>query len=142
MRALNSFVLLAAIVLCFMNCSTTKKNSLEGTWQMVSGKYVTSSTIVECNDETRLCYKIIGAQHFAVVEMHRAKPDSAFFAATGRFERKGSNSTEVLEICSNANMVGISNVFESTLKGDTWRIYRKTEDEELDETWVRVKKVM
>jgi hypothetical protein len=142
MKMLISFVLLTVLFLCFLNCSTPEKNPLEGTWQMVSGKYVTPSTTVECNEKTRLCYKIIGANHFSVVEMYRAKPDSAFFAATGRYKDEGKTYTEILEICSNANMVGISNVFESTLANDTWRIYRKTQDSELDETWVKVKNVM
>ena len=142
MRIFISILSLSILCFCFLNCSTDEAGSLEGTWQMVSGKYVTPSGIVECNEEARLCYKILGEQHFSVVEMYRANPDSGFFAAVGRYKVDGPEYTEILEGCNNANMVGNSNVFESTLTGNSWRIYRKTEDMELDETWVRVKQVM
>ena len=132
-------VVLVSIICLTLSCSNVKETaSLQGTWQMISGKYVTPTNIVECNKETRLCYKLIGEHHFSVVEMYRAKPDSAFFAAVGRFELHGDKYTEILEGCSNSNMVGDENVFESTLEDNKWRIYRKTNDSVLDETWIRV----
>ena len=119
-------------------CSGVEKTAtLNGAWQMISGRYETPTDTVICSPETRLCYKIISEHHFSVVEMYRAKPDSAFFAAVGRYKVAGDTYTEILEGCSNANMVGDKNVFESNLTGNKWRIYRKTEDSVLDETWVR-----
>jgi hypothetical protein len=133
-------IVLVSIVCLTLSCSSVRETTtLEGTWQMVSGRYETPTNIVICDKDTRLCYKLIGEHHFSVVEMYRLKPDSAFFAAVGRFELKDSLYTEILEGCNNPNMVGDENVFESTLTGNTWRIYRKTNDSILDETWTRVK---
>lgn len=138
MRRASLFCCLCVLLL-LLGCRSKEAKTIEGTWQMVSGRYITPSDTVICSDESRLCYKLIGANHFSVVEMYRARPDSAFFAAVGRYTLHDSVYTEILEGCSNPNMVGISNVFQSSLLGDTWRIYRENEDGSLDETWKRVR---
>ena len=133
-------IVLVSIVCLVLSCSSVKETAtLEGTWQMVSGRYETPTNTVICDKDTRLCYKLIGENHFSVVEMYRANPDSAFFAAVGRYTLDDNKYIEILEGCNNANMVGDVNVFESTLTKDEWRIYRKTDDSILDETWIRVK---
>jgi hypothetical protein len=95
---------------------------------------------VTIDGNIRLCYKILSDDHFAVVEMYKSKPESLFFAAVGQYTLDDTVYTEILEGCNVPAEVGRTNVFHSQIDDNTWRIYMKRQDVELDETWVRTRK--
>ena len=135
-----SHVFVGLLCLMLVNCGEMGDKPLPGTWQMISGTYTTPSGQVIVDVDDRLCYKILGDDHFAVVEMYQSKPDSLFFAAVGRYSLKDTVYTETLEGCNVPADVGRTNIFRSEIDGDRWRIYMKRQDMELDETWKRIRK--
>ena len=137
MRTVNR-ILVALFCLLLVSCGGLGDTSLEGTWQMVSGTYPTNAGKVVIEGDERLCYKILSADHFAVVEMYRNRPDSLFFAAVGKYSLKNDVYKETLEGCNVSADVGRTNTFESEVTDDSWRIRMTRDDTELDETWVRV----
>jgi len=94
------YVFVALLYLLMVSCGKMQERPLQGTWQMTEGIYTTSSGKVIIDGDKRLCYKILGDDHFAVVEMYRSKPDSLFFAAVGQYSVKDTTYTEILEGCN------------------------------------------
>jgi len=136
-----SYLFIPILFFVLIVCSQKQEQeSLCGTWKMVSGIYKGPDFMVKTDESKRSCYKLLSQDHFAVIEMFKSNPESLFFAAVGSYELIDTSYVENYEACNIPSKVGESEVFFSTVKGDTWRIRMKKEDMELDETWVRIKK--
>lgn len=139
----NYSLLLVVIILSFVvfiSCQE-KVNPLNGAWKMVSGTYEGPEFKVECTGEDRMCYKVISDDHFAVVEICPANPDSNLFTAVGKYNLTESTYTEMYEATNVTYKIGTSLTFNFKLKEDNtlWIIEAKQEEMVLHEIWERVK---
>lgn len=128
--------ILSIIVLIVPSCQQ-KPDIFKGTWIMVEGDYNGPDVQIVTTEENRMCYKILSDGHFAVVEMYRAKPDSQFFAAVGRYQFDDSTFTETYDACNVGYKVGSSNRFSYKMEGDRWRLKMHTSEMQLNEVWLR-----
>lgn len=128
--------ILSIIVLILASCQQ-KPDLFKGTWIMVEGDYQGPDVRMSTTEENRICYKILSDGHFAVVEMCRAKPDSQFFAAVGRYSFDDSTFTETYDACNVGYKVGSSNRFSYKMEGDRWRLEMHTSEMKLNEVWIR-----
>jgi hypothetical protein len=128
------------IFLIFACQKEEDNNALTGTWKMVSGSYIGPAIQVECNEEDRMCYKIISRDHFAVVQVCPANPDSMFFAAIGKYSMSDSTYVEEYEATNVSYKIGTSMTFKSTFEEDKnlWIVEAKDNEMELHEVWQRV----
>ena len=128
------------LFLLLISCKKENVGTLEGAWKMVSGSYVGPNIQVECNEEDRMCYKVISKDHFAVVQVCPANPDSMFFAAIGRYSFNGSTYIESYEATNVSFRIGTSMTFTSKFEEDQnlWILEAKDQDMELYEVWERV----
>ena len=132
--------LLSVICACTLILSCSKSRSdICGTWRMVEGTYVGPDFSVTTDAESRICYKVISDDHFAVVEVYADNPDSMFFAAVGSYKLDDSTYTETYEASNVQTKIGEKMEFQSNLKEKTWKISRIKDDLHLEETWVCVK---
>ncbi len=114
-------VLLLPVLFVSCNTSITDDESLQGTWQLISG------TIVEKNDTTftdytkdRKMIKILNASHFSFLNHDLAKDSASFFiAGGGRYTLEGDKYTEHLEYCSDRAWEGHNFSFTVKIQNDT-----------------------
>ncbi len=127
------------ILICLFITSCNKETPrVCGTWRMVEGVYEGPDFTVRTNEETRICYKIMGDRHFSVIEMYPDNPDSNFFAAVGTYSLTDSAYTERYEASNIPGKVGEELVFHSELDDKTWKISLESEDMTLHEIWTCV----
>ena len=141
MKPLQSIILLCSFIFFMvLNCQKSEEDVLNGAWKMVSGSYIGPDIKVECDDEERMCYKIISKDHFAVVQVCPANPDSMFFTAIGKYSLSDSTYTEEYEATNVTYKIGTSMTFSSKFEEDhtIWIINAKDEEMELHEVWQRV----
>lgn len=128
---MKSKILAVVLLTILLACNSPKNgdvqthtpNSLEGTWQLISG------TLIEGDDTTVTDYtksqnmiKIITPTHFAFLnhDLKKGKDSTAVFAAGGgRYLLEGDQYTEYLEYCSYRDWEGNTFQFTVTIKGDT-----------------------
>lgn len=116
---MKKLILLPFILLA---CQNEKANSLEGTWQLVTGTIVENgNTTVTDYTHDRSFIKVINKTHFTFLLHDLGAPDSArlFAAGGGRYKLNGNNYTEHLEYCSDRTWEGHDFPFTITIKGDT-----------------------
>ena len=111
-----------------------------GTWLMENATYTGSDLKVTVTSDERTCYKLMSGEHFAVIEMYKANPDSQFFAAVGTYETTDSTYTEYYEASNTPAKVGTKMVFKYELQGDLWTIENQTSGMTMVEHWERVSK--
>ena len=115
---LQLFILLAILISVIMSCATEKTNQLEGTWELVSGKYILPDTTInrpESNYERTI--KIINKTHFATIKQDTSKDESFMFNA-GKYILNKNTYTENLEFFSHSYLIGSSLSFEIKIEGD------------------------
>ena len=120
------------------SCSNKDKTRLCGTWRMVEGIYSGPDFSVTTTQEERICYKILSENHFSVIEMFKANPDSQFFAAVGTYSLSDSTYTEYYQASNIPSKVGEKFEFHSVIQDNKWTIKLKAKDLQLEETWVCV----
>ena len=128
-------------VLSFLACGEKEEMKLCGTWRMISGHYEGPDFSVSENENTRICYKILADDNFAVVEMFPSNPDSGFFAAFGEFELTGNTYREIYKASNVPGKIGENLEFSSEIKGDVGRIQQKRQGMILKETWQRIEEL-
>ena len=134
------FFFLIILIFLMIACQKKEEDSLSGAWKMVSGSYVGPAIQVECNEEDRMCYKVIGKDHFAVVQVCPANPDSMFFAAIGKYSLSDSTYVEEYEATNVPYKIGTSMSFKSKFEEDKnlWIVEAKDDEMELHEVWQKV----
>lgn len=114
------------LVFVFLLSSTViaqeKKNPLEGTWELVSGKATwadTSETYPETDDWRMI--KIISKKHFVFVNQDTSGEGSSGFGG-GTYSLEGDSYTEHIEFFAPPylDFIGKSFSFKSEVKGDQW----------------------
>lgn len=111
------------LISCTNKTSTSPKNSVEGTWRLITG------TLIEKGDTTITHYdknisfiKILNQTHFAFLQhdLTKGKDSSAVFVAGGgKYTLINDSYTEHLEYCSAREWEGNDFSFTITIKGDT-----------------------
>jgi hypothetical protein len=110
---------LLLLPILLMACQTEKVNTLEGTWQLLTGTIIENGniTVTEYGRDQSFI-KVINKTHFAFL-LHDLQKDSVFSAGGGRYELEGNNYTEHLEYCSDRNWEGHDFPFTIRITGDT-----------------------
>ncbi|MBN1540863.1 hypothetical protein JW992_01875 [candidate division KSB1 bacterium] len=129
------------LLLPTLRCGEPESAGLCGTWRMVQGEYKGPELQVKQDEITRICYKILANDHFAVIEMFPDNPDSLFFAAIGTFQLNGDSYKEHYTASNVASKIGQTLAFYSEVKGDIWHIRLQTQEMSLSETWQRIQKL-
>jgi len=142
MRLYILIIALLVIFLVLLQCQGQKERSqMCGTWRMIEGTYEGPGLRVVFDKNERICYKIIGEEHFAVIEMFKHNPDSLFFAAVGTYTWDDTSYTEHYAASNDPAKVGESLTFQSSVKSFIWKISLEQEALTLDETWERMVKL-
>lgn len=114
-------------------------NTMEGTWQLVQGKYGDAAEFASPPADTRRV-KVINKSHFVWVE---AGPKGEVRSmAGGPYTLKDGTYTEVIEFGTEgtAELNGKEQVFKITFKGDTYQQTGSLSNGfKIDEIWKRVK---
>ncbi len=131
-------VFLVSVISILATCGGHADRRLCGTWRMISGKYSGPDFEIRENDATRMCYKILSENSFAVIELYPNNPDSLFFAAFGHYEMSDTGYTEIYEASNVPSKIGSRLHFHSRFKDKEWKISLKTAELSLDETWMRI----
>lgn len=123
MKTVLSLTIFLFLISCAGKTSITPKNSVEGTWRLITG------TLIEKGDTTITRYdknisfiKILNQTHFAFLQHDLSKgKDSAavFVAGGGKYTLINDSYTEHLEYCSAREWEGNDFSFTITIKGDT-----------------------
>ena len=122
----SKFVYLVFIMLllsCTGNNSKTARNSIEGTWRLISGTLIEKgvSTVTDYTKNTSFI-KIINDTHFAFLQHDLKKgadSSAVFVAGGGRYSISDSTYTEHLEYCNDRNWEGNDFKFTYSVKSDT-----------------------
>ncbi|HPG42031.1 MAG TPA: hypothetical protein PLP19_21975 [bacterium] len=133
------FTALLVFLLVLLQCEQKppQHSSMCGAWSMIQGTYIGAGINTVYNQDERICYKLISDEHFAVIEMFKANPESLFFAAVGTYKWTDSTYTEIYEAANDPAKVGQSLTFRSSVKDIYWKISLEQEDMMLNETWER-----
>jgi len=140
MKLVLWFTTLLVFLLVLLQCREQKPpqhSSMCGAWSMIEGTYIGAGINTVYNQDERICYKLISDEHFAVIEMFKANPESLFFAAVGTYQWTDSTYTEIYEAANDPAKVGQSLTFRSSVKDIYWKISLEQEDMMLNETWER-----
>jgi Lipocalin-like domain len=123
MKTVLSLILIPFLISCTNNTKNSSANSIEGTWQLISG------TLIEKGDTTVTFYnknvsfiKILNQTHFAFLQhdLNKGQDSSAIFVSGGgRYSLNNNSYTEHLEYCSARNWEGNDFNFTISIKSDT-----------------------
>ncbi len=142
----TKFTLLAIVLLTFLlSFSTGPENKLEGTWKLVSGKYIfPDDTLAVPRTESEHAIKVLNKTHFATIHQDASKKE--IYSNAGTYVLTEDTYTEYQEFNSGINSIGRTHAFESKIEGDIWTITGPVEKSEADvpewkmhEVWKRVK---
>jgi hypothetical protein len=140
------FILIPIILLTLLlSFSAGPANKLEGTWEMVSGKYILSDdTLAVPRTESEHVIKVLNKTHFATVHQDASKNE--IYSNAGTYVLTEDKYKEYQEYNSDINIIGRTYVFESKIEGDIWTISGPIEKPGADvpewkmhEVWKRVK---
>ncbi len=148
MRGMYGTVSVVLMILLFMSCQPKPgevmlKGPLCGTWRMIEAQYASGEISGTIDGEERICYKLMSGEHFAVIEMYKANPDSQFFAAVGTYTLGEGTYTEYYEASSSPARVGTHLTFKSEIVENQWTIEIEASERTegyLKETWELVSK--
>ena len=141
MTRLSHLVWIAACLNIFNACSKPETRTLEGTWRMEACTYIGSgkSNGVESNEITnKLCLKIFGASHFALVEMFKTKPDSLLFAALGKYQLTQDKYFEKYDASNVGYETESWREFKYFFERDSLIMLSTSNEVTLKEVWVRI----
>jgi hypothetical protein len=140
------FILIPFILLIFLlGFSTGPANKLEGTWEMVSGKYIfADDTLAVPRTESEHAIKILNRTHFATI--HQDASNNEIYSNAGTYVLNEDTYTEYQEFNSDINTIGRTYTFESKIEGDIWTFAGPIEKPGVDvpewkmhEVWKKVK---
>ncbi|TDW48702.1 hypothetical protein EV144_103218 [Flavobacterium sp. 270] len=120
MKALSILVLIIIVSSCN---SEQKKNSIEGTWRLISAETTEKdSTFSTFNSKTKMI-KIINDSHFAFfnhdLKNGKDSTNAVFFGGGGKYTLKDSVYTENLEFFNNRQWENNKFEFVVKVKNDT-----------------------
>jgi len=158
--------ILIGILLCMLlavgyflaGCKSENKNTLEGVWERVEGKFTIAGETIS---PTQKAIKIFTKDHWAIIEQEpnaqkfSSNPTDAelinaakgFDAFYGTYTLEGETLTESVELAFNPNWIGHSVSFEVRWEGDQWiqtgtfplkALGLGENDEESYEVWKRI----
>jgi hypothetical protein len=120
----NSLYLLY-LGIALMACNSTKsnKNTIKGTWKLLSGTIVenSKSTITDYTQKKSFI-KILNDSHFAFLlhDLNKGKDSTAVYSSGGgTYTLKDATYIEHLEYCSDRTWEGNDFSFKIEIKGDT-----------------------
>jgi len=142
MRLYVLIIALFVFLFVLLQCQGQKERSkMCGTWRMIEGSYEGPGVKVVYDKDERLSYKLISEEHFAVIEMYKANPESLFFAAVGTYTWDDISYTEHYEASNDPAKVGQTLTFQSSVKEFIWKISLEQESLRLEETWEQIEKL-
>jgi hypothetical protein len=138
------YVPLAAILFLFVFGSCCMKNPVEGTWELVSAKWISADTVEFPNSEYDREWKMIGKTHFLFVRQDTTAKDLSFFGG-GTYIFEDNKYTETLEFVSWEFLIGIPITYECKFEDDMWIMTgpvveegEKKPDWQLHEEWRKI----
>ncbi len=100
------YVPLVAILFLFFSNSCCKKNQVEGTWELVSAKWYSDTTMVEFpNSEYDRELKMFGKTHVIFIRQDTTNED-LFFSGGGTYKLEGNKYTETVDFISWGSGIG------------------------------------
>jgi hypothetical protein len=128
------------LLFCLAGAYGQKEKQLEGIWVMTYSKWDLPDTTIERTRFDMPSYKIFAKPHFS---MSRLDENGEFLGHFGEYSFDGKHYTEHIQYSSYEYLVGRTEKFSSTVKGDEWtikgKIGNKGEGFALVEIWRRVK---
>ena len=113
-----------------------QKNSLVGTWKLVSSKITINDSTTTSDDTKGETMKIITPTHFALLSKGA---DSALqYAGGGRVTMDNRNYTETVSFFSDKSMLNKVAVFTYKIDGNRCHFEGRIDDFKLDEVWEKV----
>jgi hypothetical protein len=118
MKFLSLFLIFVFLLSCTVSAQE-KKNPIEGTWEMVSGKWSWPDTtdLFPDTDNHRFI-KMISRTHFVWIMQDTSRKDIYGFGG-GKYTLDGDKYTEHIEMLKSPDMIGKSVTFKMKVKGDT-----------------------
>ena len=117
--------------------ATAASNPLQGSWELVSGRYVRADgTVTEFKSPQLRSLKVISANRFSFIT---TREDGTFVrAAGGRVRVDGNRYVETIDATSASHMKG-DYEFTFRLDGDTWYHEGMHEGQRFEEVWRRTR---
>jgi hypothetical protein len=145
---MRQILLALTLFLCasLLGCVSERRNKLEGTWRLVSGKQKNADTSFEYSQANCRSMKMIYENHLAFMTRWFRDKDTLDGYGGGTYTLEGNNYTESIEYHSRKVAIGEIIPFEVEVRNDTLiqkgpRKIGKYEDSkwELYEVWARMK---
>jgi len=114
---------LTVILFLFVCSSCCKKNQVEGTWELVSAKWIFSDTnILEFpNSEYDREVKVIGKTHVLFIRQDTTDKE-LYFSGGGTYTFEGNKYTEILDFTDWGSDLGTTSVYDCEFKDSMWII--------------------
>jgi hypothetical protein len=127
---------LLSLLLVTAASAYSQKNSLVGTWKMVSSKITMNDSTTTSDGTKGETMKIITPTHFALLSKGA---DSALqYAGGGRVTMDNRNYTETVSFFSDKSMLNKVAVFTYKIDGNKCHFEGRIDDFKLDEVWEKV----
>jgi hypothetical protein len=115
-----------------------KSKKLQGGWKMIYSKWEMPDTTVERSQFEQPSYKIFTGKHFTLSRIENEE----FVGHFGTYSYDGKTYIENIEYSSTDYLIGRTETFQSTIKGDKWTIEGKIGNQgegfKLKEIWQRI----
>jgi hypothetical protein len=116
-----------------------RSKKLEGGWKMIYSKWEMPDTTVELSHFDQPSYKIFTGKYFT---LSRLDENEEFIGHFGTYSFDGKTYIENIEYSSYEYVIGRSETFTSSIKGNKWTIEGKIGKEgegfKLKEVWERI----
>ena len=134
-----TFLSITLLLLGLGHGYSQKTKKLEGGWKMVYSKWEMPDTVVEVSQFEKPSYKIFTGKYFT---LSRLDENDEFIGHFGKYSYDGKTYTEHIEYSSYEYVIGKTEIFKSTIKGNKWTIEGKIGEEgegfKLREEWERI----
>ncbi len=134
-----TFLTIALLLAGLGNVCSQKSKKLEGGWIMVYSKWEMPDTVVELSHFDKPSYKIFTQKYFT---LSRLDENDQFIGHFGKYSYDGETYVENIEYSSYEYVIGRTETFKSSIKGNKWTIEGKIGKEgegfKLKEVWERV----
>jgi hypothetical protein len=134
-----TFLTITLLLLGLGNAYSQKSKKLEGGWKMVYSKWELPDTVVEHSQFDKPSYKIFTGKFFT---LSRLDENDEFIGHFGKYSYDGETYVEHIEYSSYEYVIGRTETFRSTIKGNIWTIEGKIGKEgegfKLKEEWERI----
>ena len=134
-----TFLSITLLLLGLGHGYSQKSKKLEGGWKMVYSKWEMPDTVVEVSQFEKPSYKIFTGKYFT---LSRLDENDEFIGHFGKYSYDGKTYIEHIEYSSYEYVIGRTETFKSTIKGNKWTIEGKIGEEgegfKLREEWERI----